>query len=160
MFVMHDYRESDAGAVPRVLCSPVKGYALVCTYSMHACPFLASLVQSKAACTCWKTGWLHSSDRAVTIMRLLILCCLPFLPWSDALVCITGSASAAHVYSHCLSMFRYEGTGRSLSLKLLAQLREASTPSSAGTGKAGGSAATGRLLREVTLEEPIRYVAT
>lgn len=93
-------------------------------------------------------------------MRLSILSCLPFLPWSDALLRIAGSASAAHVYSRCLPVFRYEGTGRSLSLKLLAQLREASTPSAAGTGKAGGSAATGRLLREVTLEEPIRYVAT
>ncbi len=39
----------------------------------------------------------------------------------------------------------YEGTGRGLSLKLIKQLREASTNTNA------------RLLREVKLEEPIRY---
>ncbi|KAJ2078851.1 N-acetyltransferase 10 [Coemansia sp. RSA 988] len=50
----------------------------------------------------------------------------------------------------------YEGTGRSLSLKLLQQLREQSrgfvSGSSAGTASSGG-----RSLKEVTLEEPIRY---
>ena len=43
--------------------------------------------------------------------------------------------------------FRYEGTGRSLSLKLISQLRQ-------GVGGAGG-----RVLKEVQLEEPIRYSA-
>lgn len=48
---------------------------------------------------------------------------------------------------------RYEGTGRSLSLKLISQLRSSSnTP-----GLRGATSATGRLLKEVTLEEPIRY---
>lgn len=42
----------------------------------------------------------------------------------------------------------YEGTGRSLSLKLIDQLRE---QNARGSG--------GRALREVTLEEPIRYAA-
>lgn len=52
----------------------------------------------------------------------------------------------------------YEGTGRSLSLKLIQQLREQSRsfigkekPSSA------GGVATGRTLREIQLTEPIRY---
>eukprot|EP01028_Stygiella_incarcerata_P000310 TRINITY_DN10345_c2_g1_i1.p1 TRINITY_DN10345_c2_g1~~TRINITY_DN10345_c2_g1_i1.p1 ORF type:complete len:916 (-),score=243.44 TRINITY_DN10345_c2_g1_i1:253-3000(-) len=42
----------------------------------------------------------------------------------------------------------YEGTGRSLSLKLIRKLRETSR---------GGSFVTGRVLREVELEDPIRY---
>ncbi|KZT55497.1 DUF699-domain-containing protein [Calocera cornea HHB12733] len=58
----------------------------------------------------------------------------------------------------------YEGTGRSLSLKLIAQLREssrvASLPAAAeGKGKAVVSTvgASGRKLHEVTLDAPIRY---
>lgn len=55
---------------------------------------------------------------------------------------------------------RYEGTGRSLSLKLLSQLRTASasaaTPKPADTAPAAVSGG-GRLLREVSLDEPIRY---
>lgn len=43
----------------------------------------------------------------------------------------------------------YEGTGRSLSLKLISQLRESASHSSTDT--------TGRVLREVELNEPIRY---
>ncbi|KAF1625021.1 UNVERIFIED_CONTAM: RNA cytidine acetyltransferase, partial [Eudyptes robustus] len=46
----------------------------------------------------------------------------------------------------------YEGTGRSLSLKLIQQLRKRSTTSS--EGKDGR---IGRLLHEMTLEESIRY---
>jgi N-acetyltransferase 10 len=46
----------------------------------------------------------------------------------------------------------YEGTGRSLSLKLVSDLRRqsVSTPDAAGNA---------RTLREITLEEPIRYAA-
>lgn len=65
----------------------------------------------------------------------------------------------------------YEGTGRSLSLKLIKQLREQSTSKSLGiadaqvadrsTGKAAKASdtvhASGRSLREITLSEPIRY---
>ncbi|SGY81905.1 BQ5605_C009g05533 [Microbotryum silenes-dioicae] len=64
----------------------------------------------------------------------------------------------------------YEGTGRSLSLKLLQQLREMSRPSSAMSApsstnggntddKASGSTplATVRTLKEIKLETPIRY---
>ena len=58
----------------------------------------------------------------------------------------------------------YEGTGRSLSLKLLDQLRRDSTAQGhkAQTGKDGDAAkitstTTSRGLREVTLEESIRY---
>lgn len=43
----------------------------------------------------------------------------------------------------------YEGTGRSLSLKLFSQLRNSASR--------GGSNALGRALREVELNEPIRY---
>lgn len=58
----------------------------------------------------------------------------------------------------------YEGTGRSLSLKLLEQLRQQSNPTGfkAKKGKEGDAAKTtnsltSRSLREVTLEESIRY---
>ncbi|KAJ2805589.1 N-acetyltransferase 10, partial [Coemansia furcata] len=48
----------------------------------------------------------------------------------------------------------YEGTGRSLSLKLIQQLREQSRGFVSGEGTAS---AGGRSLKEVALEEPIRY---
>ncbi|GJP66369.1 hypothetical protein CLOP_g23301 [Closterium sp. NIES-67] len=62
----------------------------------------------------------------------------------------------------------YEGTGRSLSLKLIQQLREqskgaaAAGATSAGAassadGRGSGSGVTVRVLREVELQEPIRY---
>ncbi|KAJ1642579.1 N-acetyltransferase 10 [Coemansia asiatica] len=51
----------------------------------------------------------------------------------------------------------YEGTGRSLSLKLLQQLREQSRGFVGGT--TGNGASGGRALREVSLDEPIRYSA-
>ena len=66
----------------------------------------------------------------------------------------------------------YEGTGRSLSLKLVQKLREqskaadaaaANAAGAAGSGKNSASLATGsansRMLRELVLEEPIRYAA-
>ena len=60
----------------------------------------------------------------------------------------------------------YEGTGRSLSLKLLDQLRRDSNPTGhkAQQGKDGDAAkitsvTTSRMLREVTLEESIRHVS-
>ncbi|EAL73023.1 hypothetical protein DDB_G0268868 [Dictyostelium discoideum AX4] len=52
----------------------------------------------------------------------------------------------------------YEGTGRSLSLKLIKQLREQSTVVSNSSNKALNSI-TGRMLREIELNEPIRYSA-
>lgn len=63
----------------------------------------------------------------------------------------------------------YEGTGRSLSIKLLAQLREQTRPSvtkepagaNAGPSKASSAGRAGaglaRSLREINLDEPIRY---
>ncbi|EEB06821.1 N-acetyltransferase Nat10 [Schizosaccharomyces japonicus yFS275] len=52
----------------------------------------------------------------------------------------------------------YEGTGRSLSLKLLQQLREQSRAFVEKSGSEGAPAGLGgRKLREITLEEPIRY---
>lgn len=52
----------------------------------------------------------------------------------------------------------YEGTGRSLSLKLLQQLRVQAAPTGAVADKdKDQSAATGRSLSEVTLTESIRY---
>lgn len=62
----------------------------------------------------------------------------------------------------------YEGTGRSLSLKLIQQLREQASGAGAAAAKGGSSSskglaaatgsggAVGRTFREVTLEEPIR----
>ncbi|KAJ2467191.1 N-acetyltransferase 10, partial [Coemansia sp. RSA 2322] len=51
----------------------------------------------------------------------------------------------------------YEGTGRSLSLKLIQQLREQSRGFVSGAGAGGSMSSGGRSLKEVTLEEPIRY---
>ncbi|KAL8644965.1 MAG: hypothetical protein Q9210_006979, partial [Variospora velana] len=59
----------------------------------------------------------------------------------------------------------YEGTGRSLSLKLIQQLRDQSRGPAKVTDKKEGESATngdgtytgGRTLREITLSEPIRY---
>ena len=48
----------------------------------------------------------------------------------------------------------YEGTGRSLSLKFIDQLRQQSS-----ADKAGISTATSRVLREVSLTEPIWYAS-
>jgi len=45
----------------------------------------------------------------------------------------------------------YEGTGRSLSLKLVNQLRDQSR------SKASGGSNVGRQLKELKLDEPIRY---
>ena len=66
----------------------------------------------------------------------------------------------------------YEGTGRSLSLKLMKQLRERETGAGVAStrvaGERGGKkdevagaglGSSGRVLREVTLEEPIRYAS-
>lgn len=50
-----------------------------------------------------------------------------------------------------LIFFSYEGTGRSLSLKLLQQLRSQATPIGNSTNdKAGQNAITGRFLKEVS----------
>lgn len=57
-------------------------------------------------------------------------------------------------------MCRYEGTGRSLSLKLLQQLRVEGAKLSNREGardEQGGASATGRTFREVQLQEPIRW---
>ncbi|CAD7699176.1 unnamed protein product [Ostreobium quekettii] len=54
----------------------------------------------------------------------------------------------------CSTVNGYEGTGRSLSLKLISQLREQGAKASGADAKEG---ALGRTLREVTLEQPIRY---
>nr|XP_018910924.1 PREDICTED: RNA cytidine acetyltransferase [Bemisia tabaci] len=53
----------------------------------------------------------------------------------------------------------YEGTGRSLSLKLLQQLRTRTAPIGTATAdsKKNQSVATGRSLHEITLNESIRY---
>ena len=58
------------------------------------------------------------------------------------------------------TLSRYEGTGRSLSLKLIDDLRKKS--SIPGVGSGGDSTSStpgGRVLREVTLNEPIRYAS-
>ncbi|KNC50569.1 N-acetyltransferase [Thecamonas trahens ATCC 50062] len=53
----------------------------------------------------------------------------------------------------------YEGTGRSLSLKLIKKLREQAAGLAAGSSATEGNEgmALGRALREITLKEPIRY---
>ena len=62
----------------------------------------------------------------------------------------------------CSTVNGYEGTGRSLSLKLIQQLREqggkAAAPAADGAPAASASA-SGRLFKEVLLQEPIRYAS-
>ena len=53
----------------------------------------------------------------------------------------------------------YEGTGRSLSLKLMKSIRTKSTGSTSSSSTTVGESVGGRVLREVTLNEPIRYAA-
>lgn len=57
----------------------------------------------------------------------------------------------------CSTVTGYEGTGRSLSLKLIEQLRSNSIPSAAGTSGVAGAGTTGRVFREVQMKVPIRY---
>lgn len=68
----------------------------------------------------------------------------------------------------CSTVNGYEGTGRSLSLKLISQLREQSVQNGGGNGMnrakdaaatTAGGGAGGRAFRELTLREPIRYAA-
>jgi N-acetyltransferase 10 len=64
----------------------------------------------------------------------------------------------------CSTITGYEGTGRSLSLKLIEQLRSKAVGSSAsnvgsigGKGVSFGDTVTGRVFREVQMNVPIRY---
>lgn len=66
--------------------------------------------------------------------------------------------------NYYLYLFRYEGTGRSLSLKLISQLRVQSSALGSGTAneaKNGNDINTGssasRILSEISLNESIRY---
>jgi N-acetyltransferase 10 len=56
----------------------------------------------------------------------------------------------------CSTVTGYEGTGRSLSLKLIEQLRSSSVPALGGA-KGGGLGSSGRVFREVQMKVPIRY---
>ncbi len=60
----------------------------------------------------------------------------------------------------CSTVTGYEGTGRSLSLKLINQLRQNSTPGKDSSGRQSGAESggrRGRVFREVTMSIPIRY---
>ena len=75
----------------------------------------------------------------------------------------TFQGSLCVVKSGALFHPRYEGTGRSLSLKLIQQLREQSAPlgssssSSQSANKGSIAAPLGRALHEIALNESIRY---
>tara|TARA_B110000977_G_scaffold157272_1_gene200251 strand:+ start:1864 stop:4719 length:2856 start_codon:yes stop_codon:yes gene_type:complete len=56
----------------------------------------------------------------------------------------------------CSTVNGYEGTGRALSLKLISNLRKEAAGVAVGGGGGGGSTSA-RLLREVSLAEPVRY---
>ncbi len=99
----------------------------------------------------------------------------PFLLFYDRILLHTPLPSLHHPRlttpptTHAAT--RYEGTGRSLSLKLIQQLRHQSAApaaeaaaagagaagAGAGAGAAGGAGANARVLRTITLETPIRY---
>lgn len=51
----------------------------------------------------------------------------------------------------------YEGTGRSLSLKLIQQLRDQQSGKKSKDSNSNNDAVGGRSLKEITLDEPIRY---
>ncbi|KAK3237670.1 N-acetyltransferase 10, partial [Cymbomonas tetramitiformis] len=57
----------------------------------------------------------------------------------------------------CSTVNGYEGTGRSLSLKLISQLREQGVKQGNQAHAQGKMITGGRLLKEVQLQEPIRY---
>ncbi|KAG6541499.1 hypothetical protein Mapa_017096 [Marchantia paleacea] len=59
----------------------------------------------------------------------------------------------------CSTVNGYEGTGRSLSLKLIQQLREQGQKLTSQAASDDGGTTSGRVFKEVELAEPIRYVA-
>ena len=66
----------------------------------------------------------------------------------------------------CSTVNGYEGTGRSLSLKLIKELRDQGIARQSGAGSRGagtervvGAGITGRTFKEVKLSEPIRYAS-
>ena len=66
-----------------------------------------------------------------------------------------------HTHTNILTLtHRYEGTGRSLSLKLMKSIRTQSVSSSeTDPSPSVGLSSTGRVLREISLTEPIRYAS-
>ncbi|GAQ78702.1 N-acetyltransferase 10 [Klebsormidium nitens] len=59
----------------------------------------------------------------------------------------------------CSTVNGYEGTGRSLSLKLIGQLREQQAARGEAAGAGAKTEGAGRVFKEVELAEPIRYAA-
>ncbi|KAL3697204.1 hypothetical protein R1sor_011280 [Riccia sorocarpa] len=59
----------------------------------------------------------------------------------------------------CSTVNGYEGTGRSLSLKLIQQLREQGQKLTSQTASDDAGSTSGRVFKEVELSEPIRYAA-
>ncbi|OAE26338.1 hypothetical protein AXG93_4324s1040 [Marchantia polymorpha subsp. ruderalis] len=59
----------------------------------------------------------------------------------------------------CSTVNGYEGTGRSLSLKLIQQLREQGQKLTTQAASDDGGSTSGRVFKEVELAEPIRYAA-
>lgn len=74
---------------------------------------------------------------------------------------VQALSTGSHLVFMASTINGYEGTGRSLSLKLIQQLRAQSTNAKDGLPQVGGGARTGnaRLLRELQLTQPIRYAA-
>ena len=60
----------------------------------------------------------------------------------------------------CSTVNGYEGTGRSLSLKLIQQLRSQGANLDSSKSMNGSDASPGRSFREIILKEPIRYAAS
>lgn len=92
----------------------------------------------------------------------------PFLAQAELLVIdeaaaiplpVVRSMLGPYLVFLCSTVTGYEGTGRSLSLKLIDQLRTNSVGPSAPSATAGvvGSTTAGRVFREVQMAAPIRY---
>ena len=98
----------------------------------------------------------HHADRVAASAELLVIDEAAAIPLP-----LVRSLLGPYLVFLCSTVNGYEGTGRSLSLKLLAQLRAEAAGSGGGgvavAQPAAAAASSPRTFREVTLADPIRY---
>lgn len=85
--------------------------------------------------------------------------CLSPRPFPCFRTLLFGHTVSFHHFEEAISflLLRYEGTGRSLSLKLIDQLRAQSAPLASGTTENSGNTSSSRILTTIVLNESIRY---